>query len=71
MTRRPRLTPRPYTWKNRDQTETAGIGLMRGAQIQAHMTFSEARTLADRLHDLVDAAGNPEPVLESIPAEKE
>lgn len=70
MTRRPYLTARPYTWKSKD-TETPGIGLMYGGQIRAHLTPEEARTLADRLHDLVDAAGNPEPVLPSTNAEQE
>jgi hypothetical protein len=35
------------------------------------LTYTEARTLADRLHDLVDAAGNPEPPLPTTEAEQE
>ena len=50
---------------------TPGIGLMRGEIIHAHLTPVEARTLADRLHDLADAAGNPEPVLPTTEAERE
>lgn len=54
MTRRPHLTPRPYTWKAKDRTETPGIGLMYGNQIRAHLAPAEAYALANRLVDLAD-----------------
>lgn len=69
--KRPYLTPRPYIWKDEDKTETPGVGLMHGNRIRAHMTYTEARSLADFLHDLVDANGNPEPALPATEAEQE
>ncbi|GAA3681925.1 hypothetical protein GCM10023081_20020 [Arthrobacter ginkgonis] len=57
---RPYLKARTRTWRDKDSTATPGIALMRGPSVQAHLTYLEARTLADRIHDLCDAAGNPE-----------
>lgn len=69
--RRPHLTAQKRVWLDADGTRTPGIGLMRGANVHAHLTPLEARKLADRLHDLADAAGNPEPVLPTTEAERE
>ncbi len=68
---RPYIRARPWTWKDRSGNETPGIGLMHGGSVKAHLTHAEARTLADLLHDLVDAAGNPEPELPATEAEQE
>lgn len=59
--KRPNLTAKRRVWLDADGTRTPGIGLMRGANVHAHLTPLEARKLADRLHDLADATGNPEP----------
>ncbi|WP_426986546.1 hypothetical protein [Pseudarthrobacter sp. Y6] len=67
MTRRPKLSARPYVWKSKDGSGTPGVGLFQGGAVKAHLTPNEARTLADRIHDLTDAAGNPEPALETLP----
>ncbi|MEW1986387.1 hypothetical protein [Pseudarthrobacter oxydans] len=69
--KRPYLKPKLYTWKAEDKTETPGVALMNGTQIRAHMTYTEARTLADRIHDLCDANGTPEAPLPTTPAEQE
>lgn len=70
--RRPHITARKRVWLDADGTRPPpGVGLMRGEIIHAHLTPTEARTLADRLHDLADAAGNPEPVLPTTGAERE
>lgn len=69
--KRPYLTARKRVWIDPDGTRTPGVGLMRGADVHAHLTPVEARTLADRLHDLADAAGNPEPKLPTTEAERE
>lgn len=69
--RRPGITARKRVWIDTDGTRTPGVGLMRGANVHAHLTPLEARTLADRLHDLADAAGNPEPKLPTTEAERE
>lgn len=52
--RRPSITARKRAWFDRDGTRTPGIGLMRGEIVHAHLTPTEARTLADRLHDMAD-----------------
>jgi hypothetical protein len=72
VTRRPPLTPRAYVWTEPGPKETPGVGLWTGkGRIAAHLTYTEARTLADGLHDLCDGAGNPEPALPSTEAEQE
>lgn len=68
---RPYLKARAYIWLDADGTGTPGVALMQGRTIRAHLTPDEARTLADRIHDLTDAAGNPEPALPTTPAEQE
>lgn len=55
---RPRLTARPYAWRDKDRTETPGIAIWHRKGLAGHLTYSEARALADRLHDLADAAGS-------------
>lgn len=52
--RRPYLKLRAYTWKAADGTETPGVALTYCNQIRAHLTPAEARTMADKLHDLAD-----------------
>lgn len=71
MTHRPTAEARPYYWKDRDQNQTPGIALWGRKGLTAHLTYQEARSLADRIHDLVDAAGNPEPALPTTDAEQE
>ena len=69
--RRPFVTAKKWAWLEDGGKRTPGIGLMRGGTVSAHLTPAEARTLADRLHDLADAAGNPEPKLPTTEAEQE
>ena len=52
--RRPYVKVRKYTWKDRAGNEVPGLSLW-GRNLVAHLTYDEARSLADRLHDLVDA----------------
>lgn len=70
MSRRPFIDARRWIWKDGD-TQTPGIGLMHGNRVRAHLTWSEARNLADRLHDLVDANGDPEQPLPTTTPESE
>jgi len=53
-TRRPFLKARYWTWRDPDANTTPGVGFFTGKQIQAHLTPAEARTLADKLHDMAD-----------------
>lgn len=53
-TTRPFMKARYWTWRDYARTETPGIGLFSGNQIQAHLTPTEARDLADKLHDMAD-----------------
>ncbi|MFJ6355420.1 hypothetical protein [Pseudarthrobacter oxydans] len=69
--KRPKLRPLPYTWKAENRTETPGLALMNGSQLRAHLTYAEARKLADKIHDLCDANGNPETPLPTTEAEQE
>lgn len=59
-TRRPGANPRSYAFKDLVGNETPGIALWGSKGLLAHLTHAEALTLTDRLHDLVNAAGNPE-----------
>jgi len=52
--KRPWLLIKPVTWKARDQIRIPGIGLFGHDAMQAHLTPSEARVFADRLHDMAD-----------------
>ncbi|PYI39795.1 hypothetical protein CVS30_03810 [Arthrobacter psychrolactophilus] len=54
--KRPYLTPRKYIWRDADGKETPGVALTRGDEIKAHLTPTEARTMADKLHDYADKA---------------
>ena len=67
---RPTVQTRAYAWRGKDRNETPGIALwQRGRGLVAHLTCPEGRTLADRLHDLCDANGDPEaplPTTESM-----
>ncbi len=71
MSYRPYVKARPYTWLTPDGTGTPGVALMQGKTVRAHLTADEARNLADKLHDLTDAAGNPEQPLPTTHAESE
>lgn len=71
MTARPYLKPRRWTWKDADGSETPGLGLMRGQSVRAHLTWTEARTLADKIHDLCDANGDAEAPLPTLTPEAE
>lgn len=69
---RPAVNVRPWEWRDQAGNATPGIALWHPKKsLVAHMTYGEARTLADRLHDLADAAGNPEPALPTTEAEQE
>lgn len=68
---RPYIKARSWTWHDADGTSTPGVALMQGRTVRAHLTPAEARTLADRIHDLTDANGNPEPALPTTDAEQE
>lgn len=52
--RRPYLKLMPHTWKAKDGTRTPGMALKYCGLVRAHLTPDEARTLADKLHDLAD-----------------
>ncbi|BCW76262.1 hypothetical protein [Arthrobacter sp. NicSoilB11] len=54
MTTPPFLKPRFWEWKDQNGTGTRGVGLFRGADLKAHLTPAQARTLADKLHDMAD-----------------
>ncbi|WP_275777921.1 hypothetical protein [Paenarthrobacter sp. Y-19] len=54
---RPYVKVREYTWKDRSGREVPGLSLWR-RNLVAHLTYDEARDLADKLHDLVDAASH-------------
>lgn len=51
---RPHAKARKYAWLGTDGTRTRGIALTRNGRILVHMTATEARSTADRLHDLAD-----------------
>lgn len=68
---RPYVKARRWAWLDADGSSTPGVALMQGRTVRAHLTPAEARSLADQLHDLVDAAGNPEPVLPTTDLERE
>lgn len=52
--KRPKVHPQPVTWRAANKVRIPGIGLMRGANILAHLTPSECYALAIRLVDLAD-----------------
>ena len=54
MTTPPFLKARYWDWKDQDGRGTRGVGLFRGADLKAHLTPTQARTLADTLHDMAD-----------------
>jgi len=54
MTLRPFAKVRMWTWKHQDRSETPGIGIFHGNRIQIHLTPTEARDMADKLHDMAD-----------------
>ncbi|WP_426998176.1 hypothetical protein [Pseudarthrobacter sp. N5] len=53
---RPSVKPRRWTWKDAEGIHTPGIALMQGRSVKAHLTITEARAFADRIHDLCDEA---------------
>jgi hypothetical protein len=66
---RPGVKARTWAWKAKDKTETPGIALWGRKGLTAHLTYNEARTLADSIHDLCDAAGTPATSTEQEPTE--
>lgn len=52
--RRPYATVRAWPWKSPGAPDVPGIGIFHGRKLQAHLTPTEARTMADLLHDLAD-----------------
>lgn len=52
----PGVTARRYAWKEQDRSETPGIALWGKSGITAWLTYTDARAIADRLHDLADTA---------------
>ncbi|MGM9474341.1 hypothetical protein ACS5PJ_20340 [Pseudarthrobacter sp. YS3] len=50
----PFIKARFWEWKDRDGTSVPGVGLFRGVELKAHLTPAQARTLADKLHDMAD-----------------
>lgn len=56
---RPQAKVRPYEWvDSKTQKRTPGIALLRRRTVLAHLTADEARSLADKLHDMADALDN-------------
>lgn len=51
---RPQVYTRLWAWKDANRNETPGVAIFRGNDLQAHLTPTEARTLADKLHDMAD-----------------
>ena len=51
---RPSLRLQRWAWRSPGAPDLPGIGLFRGTRTQAHLTPDEARTLADKLHDMAD-----------------
>ncbi|MDE8668000.1 hypothetical protein PY310_05305 [Pseudarthrobacter sp. H3Y2-7] len=51
---RPGVTPRYYAWKDNCKADTRGIALWGKTGLIAHLTYTEARRLADKLHDMAD-----------------
>lgn len=56
---RPTVTPRRWTWKRGNAGDLVGIGLFKAGRVTAHLTYAEARALADQLHDMVDKLDQP------------
>jgi hypothetical protein len=54
--RRPYVKVRRWEWRDADGIKTPGVGILRGQAVVAHLTPDEARRMADRLHDMADAA---------------
>lgn len=51
---RPSLNARYWGWRDPEGNEAPGVGLFRGRDLKAHLTYTEARKLADKLHDMAD-----------------
>lgn len=50
----PGVTARRYVWKDLNRSTTPGIALWGKAGMAAWLTYTDARVLADRLHDMAD-----------------
>lgn len=65
---RPQAKVRPYVWVDSGtQERTPGIGLLHRGTVLAHLTANEARSMADRLHDLAEKIDNPEVLQNASP----
>lgn len=54
MDNRPKVKARTYEWRATDGAKTPGVGISQNGRTIAHYTATEARQMADRLHDLAD-----------------
>jgi hypothetical protein len=52
--KRPFVKVRNWTWKDQERQATPGLALWGKNGLTAHLTCTEARTLADKLHDMAD-----------------
>ncbi|GAA4374131.1 hypothetical protein [Paeniglutamicibacter cryotolerans] len=51
---RPQAKLRIRDWLDKDGTRTPGIAIMHAGKVLAHMSPSEARAIADQIHDYAD-----------------
>lgn len=65
--RPPRVRARTWTWYHPDGSKQPGIAIFTRGTIQAHLTTTQARALADRLHDLADELETSNPAPEPTP----
>lgn len=52
--KRPYLKIRRWTWLSEDGSKTPGLALHHAGKVLAHLTPTEARAMADKLHDYAD-----------------
>ena len=51
---RPSVHAKKYNWQTPQGETIPGIALMHRHKVLAHMTPEEARSMADKLHDMAD-----------------
>lgn len=56
---RPSISAAGWVWKEQARDDIAGIGLFKAGKLAAHLTYAEARALADQLHDIADELDQP------------